>query len=107
MTQLSNTVAAPGLTQNETYVLDRLADNDFMDGLTGRDAVGKELWSDCIYAPDLPSTSIPGVVSSLSKKGLVKCAGTGRDATLWLTEAGAAIVWPEAFGGDFPIEGGR
>lgn len=103
MSQLSETVATPGLTQNETYLLARLADNDFMDGLTGRDAVGKELWSDCIYAPDLASTSIPGVVSSLSKKGMVRCANTGRDAVIWLTEAGAAAIWPEAFGGEFPI----
>jgi hypothetical protein len=80
------------LTNLELEVLRALVDNDFMDGCTGADMVGKELWSDCIYQNTsiVTNVQLPGVVSSLVKKGLVKCAGSGRNSTLWLTAEGVA-----------------
>jgi hypothetical protein len=80
------------LTNLELEVLRALVNNDFMDGCQGADRIGKELWSDCINQRTsiVSNVQLPGVVSSLSKKGLVKSSGTGRDATIWLTEQGVA-----------------
>lgn len=83
------------LTALEIEVLGAIANNDFMDGLTGADAIGKEIWSDCINQKQsiVTNAQLPGVVSSLSKKGLIKCAGSARDATIWMTAQGVEAFW--------------
>lgn len=85
------------LTEMETEVLSAIAEGDFMDGLTGIASEGKEIWTDCIYQDEaiVPQTSLPGVVSSLKKKGLIKCYGD----TISLTAQGVCQYWPDSDGG--------
>jgi len=77
------------LTKNEQSVMLAIADNFFQNGDTSyRSAV----WSDSINDSHSPSAitgkALSGVVSSLSKKGLL---GTN-DEIVWLTEQGAKLI---------------
>lgn len=80
------------LTANEAAVLHNIATNDFAPLNGDRPTTFAEtgpVWSNCLGG--VPSGSIPGVVASLSKKGLVTCSGgRGDEATVSLTEEGFA-----------------
>jgi hypothetical protein len=77
-------------TQLEAQMLRNIALNEFAPG-NGRPPETFEecgtVWSDCLdCGPEkIPSKSIPGIVASLVKKGLV---GTDRVDGCWLTKAG-------------------
>lgn len=96
------------LTTKEALVLKAISTDCFMDGAEGKDAVGKYVWADtgADHIRDetkLDAASIGGIVASLSKKGLISYNHDGQDSTYALTCTGAAEIWPEAFGGEFPI----
>jgi hypothetical protein len=78
------------LTDGEIAVLYALETSQYHDG---QDPVGNPVWSTDLHLDTtLPAKSVPGVVSSLSRKGLVECSG-GRpaDATVCLTKAYRAV----------------
>ena len=81
MTTTNTTIT---LTANELTVLKAIDDSEYGCYLT--DAIWSfSIADNCNLAP----TSIPGVVSSLVKKGLVRCAGYGNDAEVRMTDIGA------------------
>lgn len=52
---------------------------------------GVSIWTECLQdETSIPATSLPGVVSSLAKKGIVSCDGEGSEATV-------TLINPEAF----------
>lgn len=76
------------LTNNEITMLCMIATSEYCNNGSPPTMASEctPVWSNCLRG--LPSTSIPGVISSLSKKGLVACYGRGKDATVELTSAG-------------------
>jgi hypothetical protein len=56
------------ITQNERAVLVGIYQSDYADGGTQ-----PHIWAWSINAPSIAKASLPGVVASLSKKGLVSC----------------------------------
>ncbi len=80
------------LTPRERSVLLAVRDSEYHDG---RDPVGSQVWSNCLSAEGIEPSSLPGVVSSLSKKGLVLCQGNRNDSTVELTAEGAAALAAE------------
>lgn len=79
------------ITDNELAVLRAILTNYFHDGLKGRETIGNLVWADCINDAGKPSgvtgKSLSGVVSSLSRKGLIVAEG-GKDACVCLTTVG-------------------
>ena len=70
---------------------------------TGREQrLDSPVWSDCINHSSKPSgvegRSLPGVVSSLAKKGLVTCDKDSEGDLITLTEAGLAALPADAKG---------
>lgn len=79
------------ITKNEAIILHSIATSEFAPGNGARPTSYAEtgaVWSNCLDG--VPRTSIPGVVASLSKKGLVTCEGAGSEAVVAMTEAGFA-----------------
>ena len=76
------------LTYLERLALLNLRDNDFGNGV----------WADSVNDsrhPSIPEKSIPGVISSLNKKGMVRSQGRGRDAFIDVLQAGLDAVADE------------
>jgi hypothetical protein len=75
------------LTALELSVLRAIDASEYGDVLTD------EIWmfsvTDNMEAGGATPKQLPGVVSSLVKKGLVKSGGTGNDAGIHMTDAGA------------------
>jgi hypothetical protein len=68
------------ITEKERKVLQGIITNDFQDAATGTEAViMNDIWVDCLEdsTGDLRGKILSGVVSSLSKKGLVWTDGEG------------------------------
>jgi hypothetical protein len=81
------------ITVSELKVLEALDASEYGDVLTD------PVWTFSVTEEcGIASASVAGVVSSLVKKGLVWAGGTSRDATLQMTEAGAA-AYLDATGG--------
>lgn len=76
------------ITDKERAVLKGIIDSEY-NGDNGRNPI----WSWSIRC-NLPKRTIPGVVGSLAKKGLVQCdkGETKDEDTVVLTEAGYALV---------------
>lgn len=88
------------LTEKEKQVIINIAENEYAP-LNGDvptryvDASGG-VWADCINTGPytIPEKSIPGLCSSLSKKGLIACDSVfafSQDACVGLTEKGFEI----------------
>lgn len=73
------------LTELEKDVLTGINNSDYGDEL------GHEIWSWSIANKVATPKQIPGVVSSLTKKGLTFSGGKGDDAVIGLTELGKQI----------------
>lgn len=75
------------ITVFEAATLRAIAINDFADGIPG-----SEVWAntvgDRMPADGPKGAQIRGVISSLAKKGLVICRGSGPHTTLRMTDAG-------------------
>lgn len=81
------------LTALETKLLRNIALNEYAPGNGAEPASHADcgaVWSNCLdCGPEtIAPTSIPGVVASLVKKGLVWQEGSGREAVVALTSAG-------------------
>ena len=70
------------LTELEKQVIEGINNSDYGDGL------GDPIWSGSENCAISGTKEITGVYSSLSKKGLIGVDGKGKDAQVWLTEAG-------------------
>lgn len=71
------------LTELEKDVIIAIAKNEYSDN------PGDPVWTFIIEDnTDLHSKQISGVVSSLTKKGLVDSNDEGKDSTVWLTKNG-------------------
>lgn len=71
------------LTKLEKVVIKVIAKNEYSD------SPGDPVWTFIIEDDtDLHSKQISGVVSSLTKKGLVGSNDAGKDSTVWLTKKG-------------------
>lgn len=73
------------LTENEKLLLDNIIRNEYTSGRRGPNV---HTWADCLdYSPNrIPSKSVPGIMASLSKKGLAQTDGE----VCFATEAGFA-----------------
>lgn len=81
------------LTDLEKEVLTGINNSDYGDQL------GDPIWS---YSIDFASSKIlSGVVSSLTKKGLVSSQDEGKDSTVWLTDLGIEICKEHGLLGKF------
>jgi len=77
------------ITENERQVIINIAENDYSAG-----DPADPIWANAITEGPyrkIKLTSIPGIASSLYKKGLVETTGTGRDAAIMLTRKGLRI----------------
>lgn len=83
------------LTTIERQAIQGILDSDYMDGMTGQDAVDHEVWTWSANPFDSKRT-FSGAVSSLVQKGFVWVAGSGNDATIAITPAGMAAFLGEA-----------
>lgn len=86
------------VTNNELLVLQAILNSEYQNGSTeAKHVVLQQVWTDYINPFDKLNT-LPGVVASLSKKGLVgvykgTTKVTGNDPSrIWLTQAGFDIV---------------
>ena len=71
------------LTEFEKIVVRVLAENEYSDNLED------PVWTFIIEDnTNLHSKQISGIVSSLTKKGLVNSNDNGKDSTIWLTKNG-------------------
>ena len=72
------------ITDNEAALIENIALNDYQDGAAPSDRY--QVWCDSLDCGpnEIPLTSIPGITSSLVKKGLVITNGE----TISLTNAG-------------------
>lgn len=71
------------LTEFEKIVVRVLAKNEYSDNLEDL------IWTFIIEDnTNLHSKQISGIVSSLTKKGLVNSNSNGKDSTIWLTKNG-------------------
>jgi len=61
-----------------------------LHNLLNSDYDGPAVWAWCAVGGSVTNGNVGGVVSSLSKKGLVFCEGRGRDAIIGVTDAGRA-----------------
>jgi hypothetical protein len=77
------------VTENEFNMIMNIAENNFSN------QPGDTIWANSLAdGPNgefINKLSFPGIISSLSKKGLVKTWGRGKDACVKLTEAGIEI----------------
>lgn len=80
------------LTSNEVMMLANIARNEMNQGGEPTDPV----WADSLdkgpHGEFIPRAGFGGIISSLVKKGLVCSWGSGRDAVVQLTDAGAEVV---------------
>ena len=53
---------------------------------------GPTYWRFCATDGAVTAAAVGGVVSSLAKKGLVRCEHTGADATITITDAGLVAL---------------
>jgi hypothetical protein len=76
------------LTEMERQAIAGILESDYMDGLTGDDAVDKVVWT-WSGNPFSSKRTFSGVVSSLTKKGFVGSEDNGgKDDVIWITRAG-------------------
>lgn len=61
-----------------------------LHNLMHSDYDGPAVWAWCATGGIVTKSKVSGVVSSLSKKGLVVCDGHGQDATICVTDEGRA-----------------
>jgi len=91
------------LTQKEIYIIEAIVSNSYCCNnyklpsatLSYDDAVqGEEIWANTIddngakHGEIVIGKEISGVVSSLNRKGYVVSSGSGRDASVMVTEEG-------------------
>ncbi len=81
------------ITPLEAKILINIAENELSPGNGAVPATHKDAgstWANClgIGPEEIEARSIPGVVASLSKKGLAWCSGKGKEAEVGLTQAG-------------------
>jgi hypothetical protein len=69
------------LTTIEQQAIQGILDSDFMDGLTGADAVGRDVWT-WSANPFADKRTFSGAVSSLAKKGFVRVQQYERNETI-------------------------
>jgi hypothetical protein len=75
------------LTTIERQAIQGILDSDYMDGMTGNDAVGHDVWT--WSANPFPTLrTFSGAVASLVKKGFVSVYRAGKDSTICVTRAG-------------------
>lgn len=74
-------------TDNERKVLRSLLTNDYGNGPTYAWVINHSS-----EPSGVEGKALSGVVASLSKKGFVRCEGTGEDATVGLTAEGLLIA---------------
>jgi hypothetical protein len=58
------------------------------------DSLGSDIWDWSVAQNIVEGTSpksVPGILSSLSKKGLVICNGEGKEATVGMTDMGQLV----------------
>lgn len=79
------------LTANERRALQGILDSEYMDGMTGADAVGHRVWT-WSANPFSSKRTFSGVVASLVKKGFVVSTDQDEDACLHITAAGMAAL---------------
>ena len=82
------------ITELERQVMQGILDSEYADGNPGDEENGSaEIWAWSIRCK-VARSSIPGVVASLVKKGLVRCqdGDTKKEDTLWLTGAGVKAL---------------
>ena len=79
-------------TELEIKMLENIAKNDYNNGAPGQMC---PIWANCLdCGPNSFSKSqIPGIVSSLSKKGLIYCSGYGSEAMVAMTDKGIAAYY--------------
>jgi len=79
------------ITENEKAVLSAIDHNEYGDVLSD------PIWTDSVFdnlCTDIPSTSFPGVVSSLVKKGLIYADAVnrnGEEKTMGMTPEGIEV----------------
>lgn len=77
------------ITENERKVLVSLFENHYGTG-------GEGTWAWAVNESSKPSgivgKELSGVVSSLQKKKLISCQDSGRDAAIYMTAEGKALV---------------
>jgi hypothetical protein len=83
--ELKKPVKAAKVTEKERILLEAIYNNEFQDGR--KDEANNAVWVNCLSVP-FAATSIGGVMTSLSKKGL---AGTDGEAC-WLTQSGIDLL---------------
>jgi hypothetical protein len=71
------------LTPLEQDVLRGIYESDYADG-----GPRPDVWAWSLAVQVATPRQIPGVVSSLVKKGLVKTTGTGEEGSIYVTELG-------------------
>jgi len=89
--ETETTVPNTNLTANEIAVLNGIANSDFMGDYGGVFA-GPDfpVWSSSVTdaSVGIDAASMGGIIASLSNKGLVGGQNSGREAVVWLTDAG-------------------
>lgn len=96
------------LTANEKSVLNHLARNSYTPVNYGVpvtfEDTGVGVWTHSILDSSAPEVikprSLPGIVSSLVKKGLVSTVDDGKDSVTGMTEAGFN-AWKAAYAADW------
>jgi hypothetical protein len=77
------------LTQKEKRMIVNVGGNEFTS------EPGDSVWADCLsngpYGEFVPKTSFGGIISSLSRKGMILSCGSGRNATVQLTKLGLEV----------------
>jgi hypothetical protein len=79
---MSNTLK---VTDLEAQVIRAIAECEFGDG------PGTDVWSWAVTADFASPKTAAGAIGSLKKKGLVQAGGSGKEATVCLTETGIAL----------------
>jgi hypothetical protein len=77
------------MTNNERKAIQGILNSDFMDGMTGTEAVGHWVWS-WSANPFQSKKTFSGVVASLVKKGYVVSEDYDGDNTIKITAQGMA-----------------
>lgn len=82
-------------TMLQTAMLNKIARSEFTEQNGGYPETNDEIgsvWADCI----IEDAEDKGVFTSMLNAGLVAHSGKGRDAVVWLTDAGFA-EWQKAY----------
>jgi hypothetical protein len=79
--------ATAALTPIERQAIEGILASDYMDGMTGNDAVGHRVWT-WSANPFASKPTFSGAASSLVKKGFAAIDGAGKDACIQITRAG-------------------